>query len=71
VPAGAEFAGPAAVLSELDAGTADLNATLGTVAKDRLITVLGGRVMQLDEYLVTRVVEIVVHSDDLAASLSA
>lgn len=63
--------GPAAVLSDLDAGAADLSATLGTVEKDRLITVLGGKVMELDEYLVTRVVEIIVHSDDLAASLSA
>lgn len=34
----------------------------------RRMTVFGGRIMLLDEYLVTRVVEAVVHADDLAVS---
>ena len=37
---------------------------------DRLVTVYGGLVLTLDEYLVTRLVELVVHADDLATSLS-
>ena len=37
--------------------------------EDRLVQVFGGLVMTLDEYLVTRLVELVVHADDLAASL--
>ncbi|HET9772098.1 MAG TPA: maleylpyruvate isomerase N-terminal domain-containing protein [Acidimicrobiia bacterium] len=36
---------------------------------ERLIEVYGGLVMTLDEYLVTRLVELVVHGDDLAVSL--
>ena len=36
---------------------------------DRLVEVYGGLVLTLDEYLVTRLIELVVHGDDLAASL--
>jgi uncharacterized protein (TIGR03083 family) len=36
---------------------------------DRLVQVFGGLVLTLDEYLVTRLIELVVHADDLAASL--
>lgn len=36
---------------------------------DRLVQVYGGLVMALDDYLVTRLVELVVHADDLAVSL--
>jgi hypothetical protein len=36
---------------------------------DRLVQVFGGMVLELDEYLVTRLVELVVHADDLAVSL--
>jgi len=36
---------------------------------DRRVQVFGGLVMALDEYLVTRLVELVVHVDDLAVSL--
>jgi uncharacterized protein (TIGR03083 family) len=36
---------------------------------DRLMSVLGDLVLTLDEYLVTRLVEFVVHTDDLATSL--
>jgi mycothiol maleylpyruvate isomerase-like protein len=38
---------------------------------DRLVQVYGGLVLTLDEYLVTRLIELVVHADDLAASLDA
>lgn len=36
---------------------------------DRLVQVFGGAVLTLDEYLATRLVELVVHADDLAVSL--
>ena len=36
---------------------------------DRLVQVFGGVVLTLDEYLATRIVELVVHADDLAVSL--
>jgi uncharacterized protein (TIGR03083 family) len=38
-------------------------------APDRLVEVYGGLVLTLDEYLVTRLIELVVHGDDLATSL--
>jgi len=36
---------------------------------DRLVQVYGDLVLTLDDYLVTRLIELVVHADDLAASL--
>lgn len=36
---------------------------------DTRIAVIGGMVLPLDEYLVTRIVELVVHTDDLALSV--
>jgi hypothetical protein len=51
-------------------GTAvGLIARLEREPADRLVQVYGGLVMTLDEYLVTRLIELVVHADDLAASL--
>jgi hypothetical protein len=52
------------------AGTATrLSGRLEQEPEDRLVQVYGGLVMTLDEYLVTRLIELVVHADDLAASL--
>lgn len=39
--------------------------------EDRQVAVLDGMVLRLDDYLATRVVELVVHSDDLALSAGA
>ncbi|MCA1846284.1 MAG: maleylpyruvate isomerase N-terminal domain-containing protein [Actinobacteria bacterium] len=36
---------------------------------DRLVQVYGGHGLTLDDYLITRLVEVVVHLDDLAVSL--
>ncbi len=44
---------------------------LATEPEDRRIPVFGGDVMLLDEYLKTRLVELVVHSEDLALSVGA
>lgn len=52
------------------AGTAErLETRLAAEPSDRLVQVYGDLILTLDEYLVTRLVELVVHGDDLAASL--
>jgi len=68
---GAEAAagGPAALASEARAALGRLSSRLAGVGEGRRVRVAGGLVMTLDEYLRTRVVELVVHADDLAASL--
>jgi hypothetical protein len=60
--------GPAALASEARAAYARLRSRLAGVEPGRL-RVAGGLVMTVDEYLRTRVVELVVHADDLAASV--
>jgi uncharacterized protein (TIGR03083 family) len=63
-------AGPPHEFSALWAGSAErLRTRLAAERPDRLLQVYGGLVLTLDEYLVTRLVELVVHGDDLAASL--
>jgi hypothetical protein len=68
---GAEAAagGPAALASEARAALGRLSPRLAEMGAGRRLRVAGGLVMTLDEYLCTRVVELVVHADDLAASL--
>nr|QEO74453.1 hypothetical protein [uncultured bacterium] len=61
--------GPAAVLERLDRAIADVAALLAREPADRLIEVFGGVVMWLEDYVVTRIVEVVVHADDLAVSV--
>lgn len=60
--------GPEALLETYDDAVRGLD-RLGTVPPDRLMQVFGGLVMRIDDYLVTRIVEILVHADDLALSL--
>jgi hypothetical protein len=50
---------------------ADLGPRLEGEMPDRLMKVFGGVVMRMDDYLVTRICEILVHADDLALSLDA
>ena len=68
---GAEAAagGPAALASDARAALGRLSPRLARVGAGRRLRVAGGLVMTLDEYLRTRVVELVIHADDLAASL--
>lgn len=61
--------GPAALVTELDRLAARLVERLSREREDRLISVVGDAVMRLDEYLVTRIVELTIHADDLALSL--
>lgn len=61
--------GPGAVLARFDAAVERLTEALPAEPANRTIEVLEGLAVRLDDYLVTRLVEIVVHGDDLAASL--
>ena len=49
---------------------AGLIARLEQEPEGRLVQVYGGLVLTLDEYLATRLIELVVHADDLATSLA-
>ena len=62
-------AGPLAVLSKFDEVVERLNARLPHESPDRLMRVPIGRCMRLDEFLTTRLLEVVVHADDLATSV--
>ena len=61
-------AGQDALVERLDATLAELDVRFASEPADRAVRVAGGIVLPLDEYLVTRMVELVVHSDDLATS---
>jgi len=67
--ADAAAAGPAALAGDARAALGRLSSRLAGVGAGRRLRVAGGLVMTLDEYLRTRVVELVVHADDLATSL--
>ncbi|MER5432326.1 maleylpyruvate isomerase N-terminal domain-containing protein [Streptomyces sp. NPDC002588] len=62
--------GPAALAEEFDAARARLAVQLPTMPLDRPVGVFG-HVLPLDQCLLTRLVELVVHLDDLAVSLEA
>jgi hypothetical protein len=56
------------LVAELDRLASRLKERLRHEPNDRLVTVMGDAVMLLDEYLVTRLIELTVHADDLAVS---
>ena len=64
-------AGPAAAVAEVAALPARLRPLLASAEEDRLVPVVQVRdgAARLDDYLTSRVVELVVHTDDLACSL--
>ena len=68
---GAEMsaAGPVAVAEEARRLVGRLSERLEREESGRGVAVLGGLAMSLDDYLCTRVVELVVHLDDLALSV--
>lgn len=67
---GAEEAagGYEALVAEYDRLRATVLEAMRDQPSSRRMTVFGGRVLLLDDYLVTRILEAVVHSDDLAVS---
>ena len=62
--------GQDALVVRLDATLRQLDDRFTSEPAERAVTVAGGLVLPLDEYLVTRMVELVVHADDLATSVS-
>ncbi|MFN2451373.1 MAG: maleylpyruvate isomerase N-terminal domain-containing protein [Candidatus Dormibacteria bacterium] len=62
-------AGHAAVLEAFEATLERLRARLPVEPDDRRVEVRGKVVLPLDEYLLTRIVELTVHSDDLCVSV--
>ncbi len=61
--------GHAAVVDLWRAALESLRIELARAADDRLVATLGGNTLQLDQYLITRLVEVVAHTDDLASSI--
>jgi uncharacterized protein (TIGR03083 family) len=61
--------GAATLAATVDERMPGIEAALRTLPEDHELTVTGGNVMTLGQYLVTRVVEQVVHLDDLARSV--
>lgn len=57
-----------ALVAKLDGIVARLGERLATEPPGRLVSVFKDYVLTLDDYLATRVVELVVHTDDLAVS---
>lgn len=60
--------GPQALLTRFEGALEHLS-RLDSEPEERLVQVFGGIVMRLDDYLVTRICEILIHADDLALSL--
>jgi hypothetical protein len=61
-------AGQDVLVARLDAALQELSARFAVEPADRAVRVTFGLVLPLDEFLVTRMIELVVHADDLAAS---
>jgi Mycothiol maleylpyruvate isomerase N-terminal domain len=61
--------GPAAVLADFDCALKRLGIWLPAQSPDRLMRVPIGRCMRLGDFLVVRLVEVLVHADDLAFSV--
>jgi hypothetical protein len=62
-------AGHAAVVELVEVARRQLDARLALEPVDARIAVTAGMVLPLDEYLVTRIVELIAHTDDLAVSV--
>ncbi|GIU87448.1 MAG: hypothetical protein KatS3mg009_1963 [Acidimicrobiia bacterium] len=61
--------GPGPLLARVDEALASLRGRLGALAPGHVVPAPGAVPMLLDEYLVTRIVGLVVHADDLASGL--
>ena len=62
--------GAAAVATDAASAVSELAVSLGEQAEGRRVLVLGKFDMTLDGFLITRLVELLAHADDLAASIS-
>jgi hypothetical protein len=59
-----------ALVARIDAALERTERRLATEPADRTVSSFGGKASLLDEYLVTRIVELAVHADDLAVSIA-
>ena len=62
-------AGPGEVATRCADVAASLRIRLAEEPPDRLVAALGGRMLYLDDFCRTRLIEVLVHLDDLAASV--
>ncbi len=62
-------AGHQALLAQIDTARDHLVQVLESTPADRKLKVFGDRTMRLDDYLLTRIVELAIHTDDLAVSV--
>ena len=62
--------GPEALAAKIDERMPAIAEQLAAMPADRTLAVTGGNVMTIEQYLVTRIVEQVVHLDDLARSVA-
>ncbi|MEV5541103.1 maleylpyruvate isomerase N-terminal domain-containing protein [Saccharopolyspora shandongensis] len=60
--------GAAALVAEVDSVVRDLRSALPATPADRAVA-FSRRVLRIDDFLITRMMEIAVHSDDLASSV--
>jgi hypothetical protein len=67
--AAAAAAGPSALANELADARAALEAAFVDLPRAAAIRVIGGLAIRYDAYLATRIIEVVVHLDDVAASV--
>ena len=70
VSAAEASAGPTEVLDECRRVAAEIRRRLPAEPPDRLIGALGGRMLTLDDFCRTRFIEVLIHVDDLAASVA-
>lgn len=61
--------GHALLVDRLSAAAAELPSLLAAQPASRVVEVFGGNAMLVDDYLVTRLVELATHLDDLAVSI--
>jgi hypothetical protein len=61
--------GPRAMADRCDAVAADMRRRFAEEPPDRLVGALGGRMLSLDDFCRTRLIEVLLHVDDLAASV--
>lgn len=61
--------GHTGVVDQWDTTLERLRMRLANLGPDHTVAALGGRELLVDEYLVTRLVELLVHTDDLAVSV--
>ncbi len=61
--------GPRAMAGKLDALVATMRERLAAEPPDRFVGALGGRMLTLDDFCRTRLIEVLTHLDDLAVSV--